>query len=101
MVGHDGHNERLIASIIYKAAEWRKTDLRREGKTKQKQRSTTAREREKNKSGAEGANEDMEDEVMDLIAQVQLKVTVQLESRLRDMKAATNGTLFPQETARL
>ena len=60
LVGHDGHN----------AAEWRKTDLWREGEATQKQRSTIVRRREKHRLGEEGANEDMEDIVMDLMSQV-------------------------------
>ena len=37
----------------------------------------------------EGANEDTEDDVLDLISHVHLKPTTPLESRLRDVQAAT------------
>ena len=95
LVGHACHNERLAASIIHRAVERRKTDLWMEGEAKQKQRSTIVRRRKKHRLGEEGANEDMEDIVMDMMSQVPLKLTVQLQSCLRDMKAATYGTLFP------
>ena len=36
----------------------------------------------------------MENDVMDLISQVHLKLSVQLESRVRDVEAATHCTLF-------
>ena len=90
-----GHNERLIASIIHRAAERRKTDLWREGEAKQKQRSTTSSGRTKHRLGEEGANEEMEDKVVDLMSQVQVQLTVQLESCLRDTEAATQCTLCP------
>ena len=90
LVGHDGYN----------AAEWRKTDLWREGEAKQKQRSTTVSRRKKHRLG-EGANEDVEDIVMDLMSQVPLKRTVQLQSCSRDMQAATYGTLFHSDPAQL
>ena len=68
LVGHDGHNARLIASITYRAAEWRKTDLYRVGEAKPKQRSTTARRRKKTNPSRRSANEEMEDKVVDLIS---------------------------------
>ena len=47
LVGHDGNNERLAASIIHRAVERRKTDLWMEREAKQKQRSTIVRRRKK------------------------------------------------------
>ena len=48
----------------------------------------------KHRVGEDGANEDVDDEVTDLISQVHIKRTVQLESRMRSMEAATCCTLF-------
>ena len=53
---------------LYRAREWRKTDQWREGEAGQEQRSTTSKRGQKHSIG-EGANEEMEDELMDLISQ--------------------------------
>ena len=44
--------------------------------------------------GGGGANEDVDEEVADLVSQVHMKLTVQLESRMRDLESATYCTLF-------
>ena len=54
-----------------------------------------SRERKKTNRSRRSANEDMEDEVMNLISQVHLELTIQLESRSRGMEAAAQCTLFP------
>ena len=43
--GDVGRNERVISSVFYKAAEWRKTDQWRGGRS-QEQRSTRAKRRQ-------------------------------------------------------
>ena len=59
------------------------------------ERTTNAKRRNTNyRIGEEGANEEVENDVMDLISQVHLKLSVQLESRVRDAEAATHCTLF-------
>ena len=58
-------------------------------------RTTNAKWRKTNTEiGEEGANEEMEDDVMDVISQVHLLLSIQLESRARDMEAATYCTLL-------
>ena len=75
-----------MASVLYRATEWRKTGQWRKGEAKQMQKSTTAKRRKKeHRIGEERASEAMEDEVMDLISHVHSKHTVQHESRLRDV----------------
>ena len=69
-----------------------------EGDAKQKQWSTTARRGEHiSNRRRKGANEDTEDDVLDLISHVHLKLTIPLESRLRDVQAATYYTLFSRK----
>ena len=66
-----------------------------EGGIRQEQRTTNAKRRNTNyRIGAEGANGEMENDVMDLISEVHLKLSVQLASRVRDVEAATHCTLF-------
>ena len=66
-----------------------------EGGISQEQRTTNAKRRNTNyRIGEEGANGEMENDVMDLISKVHLKLSVQLESRVRDVEAATHCTLF-------
>ena len=48
----------------------------------------------------EGANEDTEDDVLDLISHVHFKLTTPLESRLRDVQAATYYTFVLTEMQR-
>ena len=51
-----------------------------EGGISQEQRTTNAKRRNTNyRIGEEGANEEMENDVMDLISEVHLKLSVQLE----------------------
>ena len=65
---------------------------------RRKQWSTTARRGEHiSNRRRKGANEDTEDDVLELISHVHLKLTIPLESRLQDVQAATYYTLFSRK----
>ena len=73
LVQHVGHNERSIASAPRRAVQWKR---RTNGGRRKPTRSRGAQPRgdvKRNRTGEEGATEDMEEDVMELISQVHEK----------------------------
>ena len=72
-----GHNERY-GNSLWRPAEWRRSEQWNEGSEASQEQRTTAR-----RGG--GARGDVNDDVTDLITHVHMKLSVQLESHVRDV----------------
>ena len=83
LVEHVGHNERSIVSALCRAVLGREKPNRSRG-------AQSGSDEKGNRIGEARANEDVEEDVLDLISQVHMKLTI----RLRDKGAATYWTSF-------
>ena len=84
--------ELFQASSAKQPSGERQTNGRREKSSAEDHKREMAKN--EHRIGEEGANEEMEDDVMDVVSQVNFLLSVQLESRARDMEAATCCTLL-------